>query len=242
MTATFAAMPYLGSDILSQVAGFCGTGARRFLRYLVVDDQGIGARERNEAPASTYTFRYSPSPVGDASRHRTATVAATRLRTMQASTDLQSPANDVECRAIGDDRTVQELAIVLRDMGLPISAIAEMSRVGRKTVYSWIDGEVTVPSMANLGRLRILCSLLSEVPPGSMKLFHRLWERPVAGSMTLREALVGHTMDPEAARVALTALRPAVDRLLAGQARKAGKPDQDGAAASLTEYIELVLP
>lgn len=242
MTATFAATPYLGSDVLSQFAGLCGAGARRFLSYLVVDDQAVGARERDEAPASTYTLRYSPPPVRGASRHGTATVAATRLRTIRASAGLQSPANDVERRTIGDDRTGQELAIVLRDMGLPISAIAEMSRVGRKTVYSWIDGEVTLPSVANLDRLRTLCSLLSEVPPGSMRLFHRLWERPVVGSVTLKEALTGPTANPEAARMALIALRPAVDRLLAGQARKANKPDGGGVAASLTEYVEVVLP
>ena len=241
MMATFAATPYLGSDILSQVAGLWDAGARRFLGYLVVEDRAIETHERNEAPASTYTLRYSPSPIGDVSRRGTATVAAGRLRTVQDSTDLQSSANDMDCRAISDNHTVQELAIALRDMGLPISAIAEMSRVGRKTVYSWIDGEVIVPSMANLGRLRTLCILLSEVPHGSMRLFHRLWERPIVGSITLKEALTGPVTNPEAARTALTALRPAVNRLLAGQAGKADKPGEGGAATSLTEYLEVVL-
>jgi hypothetical protein len=37
-------------------------------------------------------------------------------------------------------QTVQDMVVSLRDNGLPISAIAEIAKVERKTVYSWLDG------------------------------------------------------------------------------------------------------
>lgn len=244
MTATYAAPAGLGLSMLPRIIKtLCikhGARASNLAQRLFLAGPADEAYRsgHDETPISSYTLRQA-HPQASASGRPTVPVAIGMP--MHRLAPLQ-PANDVAGAAISDARTVQDMVCMLRGQGLPVTAIAEATRVERKTVYSWIDGKVTVPSEANHLRLLALCNLLSDVPPGSLGLFHRLWERPAGEAATLKTALTGAALDPRGVKAALDALRPAVDRLLASQSRKPTVVGEATPAASLTEYLEASVP
>lgn len=117
-----------------------------------------------------------------------------------------------------------DMARGLKDAGLPVSAIAEIVGVERKSVYAWIDGKEA--RAGNLSRLEQLHSLFRNEPEGSLKWFHRYWERPL-DETTLRELLTALELDEGRIRAAIAVLRPAVTRALENERKRepeAGPP------------------
>jgi hypothetical protein len=107
--------------------------------------------------------------------------------------------------------TVQQMAIALRDSGLPISAIAETVRVERKTIYSWINGasEVRGP---NFVRMSQVYRLLTAFPDLDARQIYRFWNSPADGQRTLRDLIAANFLDEEAIRRAISGIRPSALR------------------------------
>jgi len=128
----------------------------------------------------------------------------------------------------------------LREMGMPISGIAEIVGVQRKTVYSWINEEV-VAEPRNHDRLQAVYDLLSQELPGSLQFLTRHWERqlPEEGG-TLKSILAAESLNLERAREALEWLRPAILRSVKQSRHHSGVERTASPASSLTEYLEAV--
>jgi hypothetical protein len=127
------------------------------------------------------------------------------------------------------------MAQSLKEAGLPVSAIAEMTGVERKTVYAWLDG--TEARTAKLNRLEILHGLLGHEEVGALKWFHRYWERPLEGRGTLQQLLTSERIDPDRIRVALEKLRPAVVRAMASERRRAVEGAEEGPVGLMNFFL-----
>ena len=124
-----------------------------------------------------------------------------------------------------------EMARGLREAGLPVSGLAEIMGVERKTVYAWLDGSDA--RNAKLGRLETLHDLLGGEQPGALKLFHRHWDRPLERSATLHELLTAEAIDVVRVRAALDALRPSITRALEREHKQEAEGGMDGGPPGL---------
>lgn len=133
--------------------------------------------------------------------------------------------------------TTQQLAGRLKELGFPVSAIAETVRVERKTVYSWIDGGIDA-NEENHERLRQVHALLAGEPKGSLRFFHRLWNRKLVEGESLRDVLTAKDFDVEKVEQAIKNLKPAVERsMMAAEEDKINGHDEAGMADNLTTYL-----
>jgi DNA-binding transcriptional MerR regulator len=99
-----------------------------------------------------------------------------------------------------------EIISWLRDEGLPISIIAEMMGVERKSVYSWINkGEIR---HQNQERLEKLYRLLSENKPSSLYQLYRFWNRQLKIGTSLGCLLREKQLDTTLIKQALRELWP----------------------------------
>ncbi len=105
--------------------------------------------------------------------------------------------------------TVQEMIETLRDNGLPISAIAEIARVERKTVYSWLEG--TDVREANVARVETLFRLLNAAAIDYRSL-HRVWNRKLSHGASIKQFLCADFLSSKAISDALNELSPAIMR------------------------------
>jgi hypothetical protein len=106
-------------------------------------------------------------------------------------------------------QTVQDMVVSLRDNGLPISAIAEIAKVERKTVYSWLDG--TDVRETNAARVETLFSLLDAAGIDYRSL-HRVWNRKLSHGASIKEFLCVELLSEKAISDALNELAPAIKR------------------------------
>lgn len=105
--------------------------------------------------------------------------------------------------------TVQEMIRGMRDGGLPVSAIAEMACVERKTVYSWLDG---IQAKADrVQRVEELYGVLSNAGVPFEGLW-RVWERSLSSGTSLRTLLTSKDLDCSAILAASAELKPVVKR------------------------------
>lgn len=96
-----------------------------------------------------------------------------------------------------------------RAAGVPVSAIAEMACVERKTVYSWMEN---VPAREqNLRRLQDLREALGSRPEDLRAIF-RIWDRKLAGGKSLRELLRAPTISRQTIMRAIQELDPAIQK------------------------------
>ena len=136
-------------------------------------------------------------------------------------------------------KSTRDLVVALRSRGMPISGIAEMVGVQRKTIYSWINENVVADSR-NHDRLQAISNLLDKEPPGSLQFLTRHWERLLPGGGTLKDALAAERLDVERTLTALEWLRPAVLRSIKQSGHHDVSGDTTCPASSLTEYLEAV--
>jgi hypothetical protein len=132
--------------------------------------------------------------------------------------------------------STQEMISKLKAMDMPISALSEMLDVERKTIYSWLDEGVEANS-GNYERLRVIFDLFSGELAGSLRFYHRFWQRKVVGDLCLRDLLVGREIDRVAVRGALETLRPAVMRAMQADASRKGISRERSPASSLTLHL-----
>jgi hypothetical protein len=90
--------------------------------------------------------------------------------------------------------TVQEMVSDLRENGMPVAAIAEIARVERKTVYSWLERTAN-PRQEHEDRVAELHGVLREAFSGNYKVLHRVWKTKGSDGMTLRDLLTVENVD-----------------------------------------------
>jgi hypothetical protein len=111
-------------------------------------------------------------------------------------------------RTVATAMETRDMVGHLRDLGLPMAALADILDVERKTVYLWADGGMARPE--NHDRLVQVYTILGHEEPGSLRFFYRFWDRKLPDGGTLREILIDSHLDSERARAALEFLRPHV--------------------------------
>lgn len=115
-------------------------------------------------------------------------------------------------------RSNQEIVIALRDGGLPISAIAEMMDVERKTIYAWMDGSSVRDE--NAARLQTIYQLLSREVDADFRRVYRVWNQLGPDGQTLRGALASKNIDPVLIRDTLASLRGTMEHYAQTDTRK----------------------
>jgi hypothetical protein len=137
-----------------------------------------------------------------------------RLRARVVGSDL--PSASLLLRAVKTETkvhaalTVPEMVRAFRDNGLPISAIAEIAKVERKTVYSWLDGGVEVRG-SKAARVEALYRLLSGATSDYRSLY-RVWNRKLDHAHSIKELLCASDLSEPAIRDALKELSPVIKR------------------------------
>jgi hypothetical protein len=116
--------------------------------------------------------------------------------------------------------TNQEMVAVLKDNGFPISAIAEMMGVERKTIYSWLDGAAVREENAN--RLASIFQLLKAEADGDFRQVYRVWNQTGPDGRTLRSLLSSDALDLPLVTAKLTSLRTSMSHYAQNDARRAG--------------------
>ena len=100
----------------------------------------------------------------------------------------------------------QEIVAWLREEGIPIAVIAEVSGVERKSVYAWLNGGAV--KAHNQERLEKVYSLLNENKLTSLRHLYRFWSRSIIGEKSLASMLQAKTLDEIFIRNALSQLWP----------------------------------
>ena len=132
----------------------------------------------------------------------------------------------------------QEMAEAITGrLGFPVSALASVLDVQRKTVYDWLGGSEAQPS--NAERLRVLHDAFAGEDDGSFLFYHRFWKRELSEGESLQAVLMDPSSKTAGIRAALDELRPAVGDALASYARrKAVSSENPGPADHLAEYLD----
>jgi len=126
--------------------------------------------------------------------------------------------------------TASEIVGVLKDDGFPISVIAELAGVERKTIYSWLDG-TTVVRPQNEERIAAMYAAIKSVTGGDCRYVHRVWRLKDQG-VSLRDLVAEDNVDARAVAGVLTALKPAMERYARNDASRLDiKSDHLGNAA-----------
>jgi hypothetical protein len=105
----------------------------------------------------------------------------------------------------------------LRTAGLPVSAIAEMARVERKTIYSWLGGKAV--SDGNSERMAAVYELLTEQRHPDLLNVYRYWSARMSNGRSLKELLSEDILDPRAIRQAMAEVIPLAEKASAREAK-----------------------
>lgn len=100
----------------------------------------------------------------------------------------------------------QEIVTWLREEGIPIAVIAEVTGVERKSVYAWLSGGAV--KAHNQERLEKIYSLLNENKLTSLRHLYRFWSRNIIGEQSLASMLHAKVLDEISIRNALSQLWP----------------------------------
>jgi plasmid maintenance system antidote protein VapI len=134
--------------------------------------------------------------------------------------------------------TTQDIVAKLKSKGMPISGLSEVLHVERKTIYSWLDDGVEAND-SNYQRLRDVFSVFEAEEDGSLRFFHRLWQRKLPDGSTLKDQLTAVHLNKEALARALDVLRPAVSRAMKVDTQRKIGSTVPHAAASLTLNLQV---
>jgi hypothetical protein len=140
---------------------------------------------------------------------------------MRSSANLGYGA-DVAPRS-GSAFSVPEMVTRLKDNGLPVAAIADIARVERKTVYSWLDGSAT-PRKQHEERMWTLFTLLRKAAGGSYRPIYRVWNSKGADGVTLKDLLTAESLDVRAIEAKLGELAGSIERYARMDRAKAPNP------------------
>ncbi|RWY70029.1 hypothetical protein [Rhizobium sp. WSM1325] len=123
--------------------------------------------------------------------------------------------------------TVQEM----QQNGLPVSIIASIMRVERKTVYAWMKD--AQPRRDAVDRLALVYPILKSAFGTHLKTAHRLWNTKDRSSVTLESLLTAPAIDAAATEKYLATFASAIRRYAAQDS--AAMPSARGGNALLDE-------
>lgn len=126
---------------------------------------------------------------------------------------------------------------LVEKLGFPITGLASVLDVERKTVYDWLKGAEAGAATAD--RLRVLNRVFGREAEGSVRFFHRFWRRELEDGSSLQEILLSPCLDVARAASALDELRPAVLASMASdKARKAVSFADARPSDLLSDFLE----
>ncbi|MBV1702579.1 MAG: hypothetical protein KGQ46_12240 [Hyphomicrobiales bacterium] len=105
--------------------------------------------------------------------------------------------------------SVQKMIEHLRDGGLPITAIAAIAQVERKTVYTWLDGSAARDH--NASRVQTLFKILDR-DNINLRSLYRVWNRKLEHGHSISEVLCADPLSELTIENALRELEPAIVR------------------------------
>lgn len=133
-----------------------------------------------------------------------------------------------------------ELVRSLKDHGLPISAIAEIGRVERKTVYAWLQGGAAKPH--NEERMEILYRMLVDEGKSSLRHLYRLWRKPIYDGKSLSSLLSAEHLDRDVIYSTLTVCWPIASKYETNSIKTADpETRQNGENPIIAEIPELFI-
>lgn len=151
---------------------------------------------------------------------------------------IPSSGPHIESRCESTSSNAQSMVAALKSKGMPIAAIAEVVQVERKTVYSWLDSGVEPTRGNNFERLASLGSAFASEETGSLRFYHRFWQRSLSGGRTLKAILTAENIDIAQAREAIDELRPSVQRAMVNAVKRASRSRDPSPASHLTIDLE----
>ncbi len=110
------------------------------------------------------------------------------------------------------DRLLSSNEIVewLKNEGLPIALIAEITFVERKSVYAWLNGGAIRPH--NQERLEKIYTLLSENKIADLRNLYRFWSRIIPNQQPLSLLFQEKDLDEKSIKLALSHLWPLAEK------------------------------
>ena len=157
------------------------------------------------------TFTVGLFFVGAAGASMSPTYAKTALAPYAETRDVTNPWSLGE---VYDTAAVQlefgDMVASLRDNGLPVSVIADLMQVERKSVYAWISG--TQPRQDARERLSEAYPVLNDAFGGQFKTMHRVWRLKDPEGVTLEKLCTADQIDPVALRKFLSSFEPTIRR------------------------------
>lgn len=116
-------------------------------------------------------------------------------------------------------KNVIDFTATIREMqqnGLPVSVIADVMRVERKSVYAWMKD--TQPRRDAVDRLTAVYPILKDGFGTNLKTVHRMWKTKDRAGVTLEELLTAQTIDAAAVDRYLATFASAIKRYAAQDA------------------------
>lgn len=99
-----------------------------------------------------------------------------------------------------------EIVMWLKNEGMPIALIAEITFVERKSVYTWLHGGAIQPY--NQERLEKIYILLNKNKIASLRNLYRFWTRIIPDQRSLSSLFQDKTLDEQAIHLVLSHLWP----------------------------------
>ena len=99
-----------------------------------------------------------------------------------------------------------EIVMWLKNEGIPIALIAEITFVERKSVYAWLNGGAIRPY--NQERLEKIYTLLNKNKTASLRNLYRFWTRIIPNRRSLASLFQDKNLDEQAIHLVLTHLWP----------------------------------
>lgn len=118
--------------------------------------------------------------------------------------------------------SLQEMVAEMKAKGCPITTIAEIANVERKTVYSWLAG--TQPQGEREPRVMAVYPILKEAVAGDFGILHRVWRSKNRDGVSLESLFSSPDVDTAAVSAQLAYLQSSIANLVASDNRRKTKP------------------
>jgi hypothetical protein len=118
--------------------------------------------------------------------------------------------------------SLQEMVAELKAKGCPVTTIAEIAGVERKTVYSWFDG--TKPQADREDRVASVYPMLKEAVGSDFGVLHRVWRSKTREGASLESIFSSADVELAAVRDQLAYVQSSITNLRTADERRKTKP------------------
>lgn len=130
-----------------------------------------------------------------------------------------------------------EIVAWLKNEGLPIALIAEITFVERKSVYAWLNGGAIRPH--NQDRLEKIYALLSENKTADLRNLYRFWSRVIPNQRSLSLLFQDKDLEEKSIKLVLSHLWPLAEKEQKREFAKHLSSDQIKSNAFLRDIREV---